>query len=162
MRACASAGRRMLNPGWIMVQAAEELQFHGFTEAAGDVLSRFDSWYGSLDAQQQIRPDLQSAAPESPVFLRFLGGIAARTGDPRTALAYSRELTAMNRDYLFGQHTLGRAAIAARLGEKDEAVALLRRAVSEGVRFGTNLHSDPDLLALREYPPFQEFIRPDA
>ena len=64
--------------------------------------------------------------------------------------------------HLLGLHTLGRAAIAARLGEPEQAVSLLRRAVIEGVRFGAVLHSDPDLTTLTDYPPYQELMRPEA
>jgi DNA-binding SARP family transcriptional activator len=175
-----------LNPGLILVQAAEELRVHGFPEEADAVLSRFPSWYDSLDPEQRMRPEvrvplgrahylagrldsargvfseIRSAAPGNPLPLRYLGTIAARDGDRETALARSRELADLDGDYLFGQQTLGRAAIAARLGEKQEALALLRRSVSEGVMFGARLHADPDLMVLRDYPPYQEFMRPEG
>jgi len=175
-----------LTPGLIMVQAAEEFEVHGFPEEADEVLSRFPRWYDSLDPEQRMRPDvrvqlgrahylagrldaaravfseIRSAAPENPIPLRYLGTIAARAGDRETALARSRELADLDGDYLFGQQTLGRAAIAARLGENQEALALLRRSVSEGVMFGTRLHADPDLVLLRDYGPYQEFMRPEG
>jgi hypothetical protein len=94
--------------------------------------------------------------------LRYLGTIAARAGDRETALARSQELAELDGDYLFGQQTLGRAAIAARLGVKQEALALLMRSVSEGVMFGTRLHADPDLRVLRDYGPYREFMRPEG
>jgi DNA-binding SARP family transcriptional activator len=174
-----------VNPGLILVRAAEELQAHGDSDGAQEVVARFPAWYDSLDPQQRARPDVRvllgrahylagrldearqefakvrTAMPASPAPLRYLGTIAARTGDTEAARAYSLELDQMTGLHLLGHHTLGRAAIAARLGEREQAVALLRRAVTEGVRFGTVLHSDPDLLVLADYAPFQEFMRPD-
>lgn len=175
-----------LDPGLIMIQAAEELQVHGFSEEAYEVVSRFQAWYEGLDPQRKLQPDvrlklgradylagrldearevfseLRAAAPGNPVPLRYLGAIAARTGDPETALARSQELAELENEYLFGQNTLGRAAIASRLGDREEALALLRRSTAEGVRFGTDLHADPDLSVLRDYPPYQEFMRPEG
>jgi DNA-binding SARP family transcriptional activator len=175
-----------LNPGLVLVRAAEELQVHGDSAGAQEIIARFPAWFDSLDPQQKARPDvrlllgrahylsgrfdearplfeqLRSAMPANPAPLRYLGTIAARTGDTEAARTFSRELDRMTGLHLLGQHTLGRAANAARLGERQQAVALLRRAVTEGVRFGTVLHSDPDLLVLADYAPFQEFMRPDA
>jgi predicted Zn-dependent protease len=175
-----------VDPGLVLVRATEELQAHGYPDEAREVLARFPSWFDSLDPQQKTGPDvrtllgrsyylagrleearqvfleLRSENPAHPVPVRYLGAIAARTVDPEAARAYSRELDELSGLHLLGQHTLGRAAIAARLGERDQAVTLLRRAVSEGVRFGAPLHSDPDLVVLEDYPPFQEFMRPDA
>ena len=175
-----------VNPGLILVRAVEELQAHGDSAGALQILERFPAWYDSLDPQQRTRPDvrvllgrahylagrldearplfeeLRTVMPANPAPLRYLGTIAARTGDPDAARAYSRELDQMTGLHLLGQHTLGMAAVTARLGEREQAVGLLRRAVTEGVRFGTVLHSDPDLLVLADYAPFQEFMRPDA
>ena len=174
------------NPGLILVRSAEELQAHGYPDEALRVLAHYPTWFDSLDPHQKARPDmrillgrahylagrldearplfaeLRTEDPANPVPIRYLGTIAARTGDARAARTYSRELDALTGLHLLGHHTLGRAAIASRLGEQEAAVALLRRAVTEGVRFGTALHSDPDLLVLADYAPFQEFMRPDS
>jgi len=175
-----------LDPGLVMVQAAEELHVHGHSDGAEEVLTRFETWYqgldperktasdvrfelgradylaGRLDAAREVFSELRAAAPGNPVPIRYLGTIAARTGDRETALERSRELAELDGDYLFGRNTLGRAAIAARLGDREEALALLRRATSEGVRFGTGLHADPDLSVLQDYPPYREFMKPEG
>jgi hypothetical protein len=39
-------------------------------------------------------------------------------------------------------------------------VSLLRDAFAQGVAHGAYLHADIDLEPLREYPPFQELLRP--
>jgi hypothetical protein len=52
------------------------------------------------------------------------------------------------------------ACIAAQLGEREEAVELLRRAFTEGASIGFHAHKDPDLEALWDYPPFRRFIEP--
>jgi DNA-binding SARP family transcriptional activator len=175
-----------VNPGLVLVRTAEELQAHGHSDGAQEILARFPAWYESLDPQQKARPDvrvllgrshylagrldearqlfseLRTEIPGNPLPVRYLGTIAARTGDFEAARTWSRELEAMTGIHLLGLHTLGRAAIAARLGEPAQAVSLLRRAVIEGVRFGAVLHSDPDLTTLTDYPPYQELMRPEA
>ena len=126
-----------VNPGFILVRAAEELGAHGYSDGAQEVVAQFPAWFDSLDPQQKARPDLRvllgrahylagrfdearqlfaelrTALPANPVPLRYLGTIAARTGDPEAARTYSRELDQMTRLHLLGHHTLGMAAIAA-------------------------------------------------
>lgn len=44
--------------------------------------------------------------------------------------------------------------------ENAQAVELLRSAINQGTYFGIWLHRDPDFESLRDYPPFQELMRP--
>ena len=69
-------------------------------------------------------------------------------------------LAAIAEPYVFGGPTLWRALIAASLGERERAVNLLRDAFGRGADYGIWLHRDPDLASLRDYPPFQELLRP--
>jgi len=92
--------------------------------------------------------------------LGTLGAIAARRGDSAAATRYSGELARLDIPYLRGDHTAWRARIAAVLGGRDEAVQLLRRALSEGVGYGLWIHTDMDLESLRGYAPFEEMVRP--
>jgi len=62
--------------------------------------------------------------------------------------------------YIEGAHTFWRAKIAAVLGDAERAVQLLHSALREGVSYGLWLHRDPEFESLREYPAFQELIRP--
>jgi hypothetical protein len=39
-------------------------------------------------------------------------------------------------------------------------VDLLRQAFAQGYRFSLSVHHEPDFERLREYPPFQELVRP--
>ncbi len=90
----------------------------------------------------------------------ILARLAARRGDPAEAERISQTLTSIDQPYLFGSLTLARAHIAALVGKRADAVALLRRALAEGFPFVYELHSNPDLEALRDYPPFEELLRP--
>lgn len=90
-----------------------------------------------------------------------LGVIAARRADVAEAERIMAELAAIDGPgQTQAEATMGRAAIAAHLGRKDEAVRLVRQALSEGVRYGMALHAWHMLGPLRDYPPFQELRRP--
>jgi tetratricopeptide (TPR) repeat protein len=54
---------------------------------------------------------------------------------------------------------LGLARVAALQGRRDEAVNLLTRALQRGLERHF-VHIDPDLDSLRDYPPYQELMRP--
>jgi DNA-binding SARP family transcriptional activator/tetratricopeptide (TPR) repeat protein len=172
------------NPGLVMYRAATELHTHHFLEAADTALTRLRAWLDDLDAETAGRRDLRllgaralyledrlepareafldlvAEEPGDPTCLRNLGAIAARIGDRRAAMEYDRALASLDRPYLFGEHTFGRAVIAAILGEEEQALSLLQTSLSQGVYFGPGLLADPDLALLGDYPPFVEFIRP--
>ena len=46
------------------------------------------------------------------------------------------------------------------VGESGEAVGLFQRAFNAGLAYGIWIHRDIDLESLRDYPPFQELMRP--
>jgi DNA-binding SARP family transcriptional activator/TolB-like protein len=89
-----------------------------------------------------------------------LGTLAARQGNRAEAERISAMLEALERPYLFGEHTYWRARIAAQLGERDHAVALLRAAYAQGFKWWLPLHSEPDFEPLRDHPSFRELLRP--
>ena len=166
-----------------MIYCARELQWHGYAEASRRAIERAINWYTSRpDSEQQIESRRVALAAAYYVGERFadarriyakllkkdpqnindqgyLGTIAARMGDTAEARQIDRILKSINRPYVFGNHTYWRARIASLLGEKEQAVALLRSALSQGVSYG-RLHADVDLEPLREYPPFQELVKP--
>jgi tRNA A-37 threonylcarbamoyl transferase component Bud32/TolB-like protein len=108
---------------------------------------------GRTDSVRFIEPDRLD-------YLGYLGVIAARRGDREQALRVDRTLAELKRPYLFGRHTMWRARIHARLGERDVAVGLVREALSHGYPHMHALHADLDFEALRDYPPFRELLKP--
>ncbi len=103
-------------------------------------------------------------------YLGLLGAVAARQGDRDEALRIAQRLGAIEGpNLLFGHPTLWRAKIAALLGDRDRAVGLLRDAISQGLMpldltqglgYAMWLHSDIDFESLRDYPPFENLMRP--
>ena len=59
-----------------------------------------------------------------------------------------------------GVHRGHRAVIAAALGQKAEAVQLLKTATEKGVRWGTRVHMEKEFLSLRGYPAFDQLVTP--
>jgi tetratricopeptide (TPR) repeat protein len=90
----------------------------------------------------------------------WIGVLAARRGFAEEARAMDAWLAEFDRPYNFGQATHMRARIAALLGERDHAVALLEQAFREGYSDWSMLHLEPDFATLRSYAPFRELIRP--
>ena len=66
----------------------------------------------------------------------------------------------MRRPYLYGRHTMWRARIHALLGERDVALGMIREALRQGYPHVHALHTDVAFEPLRDYPPFQELLRP--
>jgi len=173
-----------VNPGAILETLAGELRAHGDRAASLAVVDEALAWHAGQPAEFrdaamgkellgrllyqgerwiEAQPMFESFLADSisPVnALGTLGAIAARRGDSPAAARYSGELARLNLPYVRGAHTAWRARIAALLGDRDEAVQLLRRAFAEGLTFGLWLHTDLDLETLRGYAPFEELIRP--
>jgi tetratricopeptide (TPR) repeat protein len=109
---------------------------------------------------------LRELAAEQPGVLTMsvqghLGGLAARRGDIAEAARISRWLAELDDPDLRGANTYFRARIASLLGERDEALRLLQQSQREGLLdFWLVIHTELDFAPLRDYPPFQEFIRP--
>jgi hypothetical protein len=85
-----------------------------------------------------------------------LAALAVRRGDP-TELEQQRKWLARHDDH--GLARLGLARVAALQGRREEAVALLARALQRGLERHF-VHIDPDFESLRGYPPYQELMRP--
>jgi hypothetical protein len=104
--------------------------------------------------------ELLAENPGDVGLLGSSGAIAARRGDRANARRISEQLASTTRAHLFGYHTYLRACIASLLGEREQAVALLREAFAQGLPFGIDLHRDPDLEPLNDYPPYSDLVRP--
>jgi hypothetical protein len=55
---------------------------------------------------------------------------------------------------------MARAAIAANLGQREQAVALIEQAFTEGLAELGGLHADPWFASLRGYRPFEALQGP--
>lgn len=171
------------NPAWVMARAGFELRAHGYKTAAlqafeqairwvenrpeeenknrslrsflGEVLYEAERWQESRDIYQSLHDQF----PDSIAYRGYLGAIAARLGNREEALSISEELKNIERSYLFGNNTYWRAGIASLLGEKEQAMVLLRDALAQGVPY-RRFHTDMDLEPLSDYPPFKELIKP--
>ena len=95
---------------------------------------------------------------DSAEALETLARLAARRGDRADALRYDRLLVSR------GEPPYGRAAIASLLGDREGAVRFLEEARAGGRQYwlasAWNVHNDPSFAALRDYPPFQRFLKP--
>jgi len=91
--------------------------------------------------------------------LGALGLAAAHRGDRATAERVAARLAAVNGKYLFGAPEFTRAGIAATLGDRAVALALLRQAGEKGLPVAEYLHSSRDFDALRNEPAYQELVR---
>jgi tetratricopeptide (TPR) repeat protein len=171
-------------PGDVMIEASEELRAHGYPEEARKIANQAVEWCRSRPkeeaASESLRYNIAQALylgerwqeaqnifellalekPENIDYKGYLGCLAVRLGDKEKALKISEELKMINKPYLFGNHTYYRARIASLLSEREQAIALLREAFAQGLSYGAYLHRDVGLEPLRNYPPFQELMRP--
>jgi len=172
------------NVGTVLADVARELQAHGRTAEATGVVERALAWldgepqeFSATPGARELRgrllylgqrwaeagdgfESLVETEPPTSTILGFRGAIAARLGDSIVARDFSRRLEGLEEPYRHGNSTLWRARIEAVLGNREEAMSLLRRAFGEGIPFGIWVHRDMDLVPLHGYPAFEEFIRP--
>ena len=72
-----------------------------------------------------------------------------------------RWLEQLDLPFLRGAHTRWRAAIAAALGDRENAVRLLEQAYLEGMVLGIRHRQDPEWRSLQDYPPYLELMGPE-
>jgi tetratricopeptide (TPR) repeat protein len=176
-----SAQTQAWSAGWLMIEAARELQAHGHPLEARAMAERAveryedhppegrrEPWSCSAallmvgrvhDAEDLIVQTIESGLA-GDLLIGWLGVIAAIKGDDDRARQISENLPGGDNPRDVARRTYWQAAIAAHLGEKDRAVALLAEAFSQGKRHEVNIHQIVDLEPLWDYPPFQELIRP--
>jgi tetratricopeptide (TPR) repeat protein len=162
---------------------ALELRAHGHPDAAQRVFERVITWYGSSGINDATRDDFPCARPHFSVFYyagrweearagyqhlldgdstsvkahAALGALAVRRGDHAEADRMDGWLASRAHSAVA---VYFRARLAALRGDRERAVALLRRSFDLGLRGRMFLHLDPDFEPLRDYPPYQELIRP--
>jgi Protein kinase domain len=162
---------------------ALELRAHGHPDAARRVFERVLAWYGRSGINEATRDDFPCSRHHFSAFYytgrweealagyrhlldvdstslkahAALGALAVRRGDQAEADRMGAWLAARPTS---ASATYFRAQLAALRGDRARAVALLRDAINQGLRGSMFVHLDPDLESLRDYPPYQELIRP--
>lgn len=165
-----------VRPADLMRTAAAELSAHGEPVAAARTLDRAIAWYRAqppdprqrsalaralyegdrLDEARALFAELTAAQTPSTDDAAHLALIAAQGGRRHEALAISDALAAAQETASHGTNTLWRARIAARLGDTQQALDLLRAAFAEGAGHGLWLHTDRDLAPLRHEQDFRK------
>ena len=167
----------------VMITAIDELKAHGYAEESAtlaeealewqrnrvaiedsavesrrlaQVLFRAERW----EEARTLYEEFALADPDNIDNQGSLGVLAAKMGDRKRALEIKRAMLARDVPYEFGLDTYWAACIASQLGEREEAMDLLRLAFTEGAYLGAHVHQDPDLEPLWDYPPFQRFLEP--
>jgi tRNA A-37 threonylcarbamoyl transferase component Bud32/tetratricopeptide (TPR) repeat protein len=175
-----------LRQGYWIRRIAVYLRRHGHVDAARVTVDRAIQWYEALlpdtkssaawryphhsialyvadrcDESYGVAKPLSEEFPENLSYRGHVGVVAACRGDREEALEISEWLETLDRPYLRGTNTMWRSRIAAALGDGENAVALLRQARAEGREpFPAGDSFWVTFESLRDYPPFQELIRP--
>jgi tetratricopeptide (TPR) repeat protein len=114
-----------------------------------------------LDEAYRVANSLAEEFPQDFHYRGLVGVLAACKGDRDEALAISQWLEALDRPYLKGNHTMWRSMIAGALGDGENAVALFRQAFAGGAGYpGPWDYPWIAFEPIRDYPPFQELVRP--
>ena len=109
--------------------------------------------------------------PDNVHYLGLLGVLAAQRGDRPEAARLDDALAGMKPRQNVHLPTFWRACIAARLGARDRAVALVEAALTQGLPYHSvsvgmyprgveSLHTEMSFESLRDFPPFQRLLRP--
>ncbi|MEX1310330.1 MAG: protein kinase, partial [Candidatus Sulfomarinibacteraceae bacterium] len=172
--------------GLFMVEVSIYLRAHDHLDEARAMADRAAKWFSrALEADESPNlqsgylnsllqgdrfDDLAAAAGEihdpenwnSLQRLVYLGIAAASAGDRSTAAEAADRLLELGELPENPRHsaTYYRSGIAAHLGDREEALRLLRRSISEGMPYGIHFHMDRAIEPLRDDPEFQEIVRP--
>jgi len=116
---------------------------------------------GRLDdlEHEALLPIYEAALDEDPedfLTLAWLGNAYTRLGRLEEGLRIDLRLTALLPDDPVARYNL--CCSYALLGQKEEAIGALRRAVRCGYRDADHLRTDPDVNALRDDPRFRMIL----
>jgi serine/threonine-protein kinase len=157
-----------VTPGETVRRVAGELRAHGDSAAARALLARLLAWYaahpaphadltaraararalyvaGDLAAARAAYDSLLSELPRCLGCVGALGLVAARAGDRAAALRHDAALAASPSRPMHGTPAYWRARIAAALGDRARAAALLTAAFADGTELEALAHVDLDL-----------------
>ncbi|MFC2168599.1 protein kinase [Acidobacteriota bacterium] len=167
-------------PAYLMGVAFEEFMSHGFNDPASEMLElslpllkkRYNEqgtpryslalalFYSSnWEESKLLLVEGLESNPESIRFLGTLGLFSARIGDYEEAQNILEQLRYWDLPYTFGSQFFWQAAITAALGKREEAVSLLRTAISQGVSY-SSLYCRMELEPLWDHPAFIEMLKP--
>ena len=175
--------RGTFTPAESMRIAAEELRAHGrhaesielakrsvgwhrnraadFLTAAANRFSLAQSLYVAEEWSEagEIAASLLREDPGNVTYTALAGAVAARAGDRHAATKFATSL-GMATSNPGGQTELRRAQLAALLGQREQAVELLREAFARGLSMSLALHRQMDLETLRGFAPYDELMKP--
>jgi len=170
---------RTYSPGQQTTRIALELKALGQREAYETAMDRALAWFAARPASElrdhrgeafyyaerwsdaaTLFASLSAEAPDNVEFRGYRGVALAHLGRREEAMQTDVWLEQLDRPFLSGVHTRWRAAIAAARGDREAAVRLLKQAYQEGMNLGYDHHRDPEWETLRDYLPYQEFVRP--
>jgi serine/threonine-protein kinase len=170
-------------PQSVWRRGAAELRVHGYDDVANAYLARAIAFYRGRAARDTSRgwrealaSSLYSAGRYAEAYELFaalhdevpdsirpfgnLGAAAARLGKRDEAKLISDSIARWNLRYVQARRAYFQARIDAILGDHARAVRLLRDAIHGGLGYGVYLHTSELAVILRDYPPFQELMRP--
>jgi hypothetical protein len=174
-----------LSQGDVILGIALDQRRLGYSDAAQATVNRALGWYDAMEPEAKssawwrwsyawalwgadrcdegynVAKSLAEEFPEEIEYGGLSGGLAACRGDLEEAQRMSHLLETLEGPQLSGEHTLWRSVIAAAQGDGESAVALIRQAVAQGIMHPVTwtlgwIAFEP----IRDYPPWQEFIRP--
>ena len=170
-------------PADLALAAGLELRAHDHAQPVSSVLNAGISWLddrsrtaplsraerftrgrllyalGRWKEAEGVGDSLVSADFTNADYLGLRGASAARVHDTVTARRDLSRLEAFPRSYNLGVASFAAARVAAVLGQRDTAVALLRRSLAEGHEYDVWAHREPDLESLHSLPEYQAMVR---
>ena len=148
-----------------MAERAVSLLPNKDTSAAGDEnrLILVEALY-LLERYADARPIvsvMERRAPDDMTWRGYSGLLSARLGDRSAADSVMRRLAEDRRPFAFGRGALWRARIEAALGQEQQAIALLRTGLAQGLAYDQAFISAvPDFRGFSKHAEFRELFRP--
>jgi len=187
LSAIPTRGNPVVEQARVAVQVWAELRASGRGGAADSLMSRYASLLEAVKGDSgrhaqfvrgsvllragrltEARGIFASLESSDTGFARLqdlaqVGIVSAQLGDRAAAAAAQRTLALYSPKYQRGTSKLMQAEVAAALGDRDQAVDLLRQGLELGLgleSLGGGLAGNPDLEPLFGYPRFEELLKP--